>query len=178
MPIDLLPRLHGLRIGEWRFADIDGRHFSMSHRDGQTAMIYREDGTLHGGPRTDFNAWGRNIGPSSGIKFGFQFIEIGEWRIGAYNQNYLSLSHKDGQVPFVVLHDGMGWTGPRTEYTTWDRPEGPLSGVSFGDRFIQIGDFCLGDVDGRHASVGHSSGYTSMSPDVTSLNKTQYKLLI
>ena len=178
MPIDLLPRLHGLRIGEWRFADIDGRHFSMSHRDGQTAMIYREDGTLHGGPRTDFNAWGRNIGPSSGIKFGFQFIEIGEWRIGAYNQNYLSLSHKDGQVPFVFLHDGMGWTGPRTEYTTWDRPEGPLSGVSFGDRFIQIGDFRLGDVDGRHASVGHSSGYTSMSPDVTSLNKTQYKLLI
>ena len=36
-------------------------------------------------------------------------------------------------------------------------------GVSFGDRFIQIGNFRLGDVDGKHFSVAHAgTGKTLM----------------
>jgi len=45
-----------LQLGDWRFGEIDG-HLSVTHKSGQTAMIYREDGTIHLGPRTDFNAW-------------------------------------------------------------------------------------------------------------------------
>ena len=46
-----------LQIGDWRFGKIDGSHLSVSHKGGKTAVIYRKDGTLHGGPRTDFNGW-------------------------------------------------------------------------------------------------------------------------
>ena len=50
-----------LQIGDWRIAELS-IHLSVSHRDGKTAMIYRTDGTIHAGPRTDFNSWGRSNG--------------------------------------------------------------------------------------------------------------------
>ena len=46
-----------LQIGDWRFGLADTAHFSVSHKDGKTAVIYRIDGTVHPGPRTDFSAW-------------------------------------------------------------------------------------------------------------------------
>jgi len=50
-----------LQLGEWRFGEMEDHHgralLSVTHKSGQTAMIYREDGTIHLGPRTDFNAW-------------------------------------------------------------------------------------------------------------------------
>ncbi|EJK46465.1 hypothetical protein THAOC_34865, partial [Thalassiosira oceanica] len=61
-----------LQIGEWRFGEMDdysGRsplsvslprgfgHLSVTHKSGQTSMIYRDDGTIQQGPRTDYNAW-------------------------------------------------------------------------------------------------------------------------
>ena len=45
-----------LQIGDWRFGEI-GTHLSVTHKGGKTAMIYRDDGRIFGGPRTDFNAW-------------------------------------------------------------------------------------------------------------------------
>ncbi|EJK52364.1 hypothetical protein THAOC_28369, partial [Thalassiosira oceanica] len=45
-----------LQIGDWRFGEITS-HLSVTHKDGQTAMIYRHDGTIHPGPRSDYNAW-------------------------------------------------------------------------------------------------------------------------
>ena len=38
--------------GEFRLGQVDDTHFSISHSGGQTIMIFRSDGTLHGGPRT------------------------------------------------------------------------------------------------------------------------------
>mmetsp|Transcript_14516 Transcript_14516/g.33732 ORF Transcript_14516/g.33732 Transcript_14516/m.33732 type:complete len:262 (-) Transcript_14516:327-1112(-) len=46
-----------LQLGDWRFGEIDG-HLSVTHKSGQTAMIYRDDGTIHPGPRHGgYNAW-------------------------------------------------------------------------------------------------------------------------
>ena len=45
-----------LQIGDWRFGKIDENHFSVTHKDGKTAVIYKTDGTVHRGPRTDVNA--------------------------------------------------------------------------------------------------------------------------
>ena len=49
-----------IQIGSWRFGDYNGEHFSMSSSDGTTAQIYRNDGTLHPGPRTDYTSWNNN----------------------------------------------------------------------------------------------------------------------
>ncbi|KAL7550272.1 hypothetical protein ACHAWF_013511 [Thalassiosira exigua] len=51
-----------LQIGGWRFAEIDAKHFSVSHQGGKTAAIYRSDGTVHYGPRTDFSGWSMVLG--------------------------------------------------------------------------------------------------------------------
>ena len=48
-----------LQIGDWRLGAIDDNHASMSHKDGKTAQIYRNDGTLHGtSGRTDWGCYG------------------------------------------------------------------------------------------------------------------------
>lgn len=46
-----------LRLGDWRFGALDNNHLSVTHKGGKTAVIYRNDGTAHGGPRDDWNAW-------------------------------------------------------------------------------------------------------------------------
>ena len=43
---------------EWRMADINDGHASMSF-GGRTAVIFRNDGTIHPGPRGDYSANGR-----------------------------------------------------------------------------------------------------------------------
>jgi len=45
-----------LQLGDWRYGEMGG-HLSITHRDGKTATIYVHDGTVHPGPRTDYNAW-------------------------------------------------------------------------------------------------------------------------
>ncbi|CAD7943058.1 unnamed protein product, partial [Amoebophrya sp. A120] len=42
-------------------------------------------------------------------------------------------------------------------------PDGQLEDVFFGDAFIQLGDWRLGDYDGKHASISHRSGNTSQA---------------
>ena len=70
-----------LQIGFWRLAQIDQNHFSLSHKYGKTAMIWRKDGTQHPGPRTDFGGWQKLQNPN-GVSVGGQFIQIGEWKLG------------------------------------------------------------------------------------------------
>ena len=44
-----------VQIGQWRLGDFDGTHMSIYAADtGKTAVIYRSDGTIHPGPRTDY----------------------------------------------------------------------------------------------------------------------------
>ena len=181
-----------LQLGDWRFADIDGNHFSISHRRGQTAMIYRNDGTRHGGPRTDWGSWGREsknvdtsgtsltqqskrpiwkgfrfkkhimsrISAEQKIKFGDRFIQFGNFRMGAFDDTHFSISHRDGQTIQVFRSDGTLHPGPRTDYGLWHRPIGVAQGVTFGDRFVQMGNFRVGDVDSTHFSVSHIGSQT------------------
>jgi len=47
-----------IQIGNWRLGMVNLQHFSFSHKSGYTSVIYRSDGTIHHGPRTDFSLWG------------------------------------------------------------------------------------------------------------------------
>ena len=59
-----------------------GNHLCIGHKDGQTVQIFRNDGTLHPGPRTDWNPWGSALGAPSGVTAGNNAIQIGtHWRI-------------------------------------------------------------------------------------------------
>ena len=41
----------------WRLGDVDGVYLSLAHKDGQTAMVWKEDGTQMSGPRNDLTPW-------------------------------------------------------------------------------------------------------------------------
>ena len=51
-----------LEIGDWRVGNVDGEHFSISHKDGITAMVFRDDGNQLPGPRQDYGLWDRTGG--------------------------------------------------------------------------------------------------------------------
>lgn len=138
-----------IELGAWRLAAIDHLHFSISHKDGYTAQIYRYDGTVHPGPRTDYNAWDRAVGFPYGIAFGPSFIQIGLFRLGMVDKHHFSISHKWGYTCQIFRNDGTLHPGPRSDYDLWKvRSTGPASGITFGHKFLQIGTFRIGDADG------------------------------
>ena len=51
VPVSLLKTMRVPPFGEIT------THLSVTHKGGKTAMIYRDDGRIFRGPRTDYNAW-------------------------------------------------------------------------------------------------------------------------
>ncbi|CAE7810583.1 unnamed protein product [Symbiodinium sp. CCMP2456] len=147
-----------IQLGDWRLAEIDDEHFSISYKDGSTqGQIWKKDGSVHGnfGGAT-FNAWGPTrpvLAQAKGISFGFQFIQIGNWRIGAADNDHLSITHKDGWSPMIYKFDGSRHPKMQGAFSTWDRSVGAPYGVSWGHKFLQFGKFRIGDLDGTHFAI-------------------------
>lgn len=110
-----------IEIGEWRIGDVDGHHGSIAHRTGQTARIFRSDGTVYHGPRKDYTTWAREVGSPAGISIGYNFIEIGGWRMGDVDGWHASIAHVNGETAQIFRSDGTLHPGPRSDYTTWTR---------------------------------------------------------
>ncbi|CAE7251401.1 unnamed protein product [Symbiodinium sp. CCMP2456] len=148
-----------IQLGNWRMGIFDDKHFTIAHKDGKTPEILRSDGAVFSNfPPSAFHTWNRPLGYPSGIAFGHQFIQMGNWRVAAIDDTHLSISHKDGQTPKTYSSTGHITNGPSTAHNAWSRPIGPASGVTFGDRFIQIGKFRIGDADGIHLATTYLSG--------------------
>ncbi|CAE7836716.1 unnamed protein product [Symbiodinium sp. CCMP2592] len=148
-----------IQLGDWRMGAYDDHHFTFSHKDGRTAEILTSDGGQHRHhPSSSFGTWHRPLGFPSGIVFGHQFIQFGNWRVAAIDGQHLSISHRRGKTAKLFKlnhhpHLHWGFTGGLTTYSAWGRNIGPASGVNFGDKFIQIGDFRIGDSDGTNLAV-------------------------
>ena len=155
-----------IQLGDWRLAAIDENHFSISHRSGKSAQIFRSDGTLHPGPRWDWGSWDRPIGFPGGIAFGDRFIQLGNWRVAAVHDHVLSISAKGGKTAQIFGHIATGWlkydwtskAGPMDDFSAWALPTGTPAGVTFGDRFLQLGNFRIG-ADGvyNHLILAHGA---------------------
>ncbi len=49
-----------IELGQFRVGQVDKAHFSISHKiNRKTCMIFRSDGTIHPGPRTDYGLFDR-----------------------------------------------------------------------------------------------------------------------
>ena len=129
--------------------------------------IYTSDGLHHAGPRRDWHSWNAEArqvadGELGEVKLGDRFIEFGKyWRMGEVDSRHFSISHVNGQTPMIYRADGHLFGGPRTDFNLFNRRYvGEPKGVTFGDRFVQIGSFRVGAVDGWHFSVTHVDGKT------------------
>ena len=90
----------------WRLGDVDGNHFSLSHKSGKTAMIWRKDGTRHGGPRNDFGTWSKSLTPS-GVKLGDRFFQMGAgWRVGDVDGGHMSIGNAESKKTAVIYRQG------------------------------------------------------------------------
>ena len=108
-----------VQIGNFRICDVDGTHASICTVDGKTSQIFRKDGTLHPGPRDDFCCHQRSVDPShkNAPMIGDRYIQIGEWRLGAIDDNHASMSHKDGKTAQIYRNDGtLHGTSGRTDW--------------------------------------------------------------
>lgn len=75
-------------LGPWRLAAWDDEHLSIANRVGRKAIVFRQDGAiLHS--RSDLLAFERSVSAPYHVLFGFQFIQIGQFRIGAVNDTLL-----------------------------------------------------------------------------------------
>ena len=97
-----------VQIGNFRICDVDGTHASICTLDGKTSQIFRKDGTLHPGPRTDFCCHDRRVEPGhpKAPLVGDRYLQIGDWRLGAIDDNHASMSHKDGKTAQIYRSDG------------------------------------------------------------------------
>ena len=76
--------------------DVD--HLSFSATSGHTAVVFRGyDGSWHGGPREDFNAWTEEnliTRSTPAFRFGNKALQIGQWRIREID---------DTHFPYLIL---------------------------------------------------------------------------
>ena len=157
-----------LQIGDWRLAQSSAatyHQFRVTHRLGQMAVMYDAGGLVHVGPLADPDSWYLEAKEAtSKVLFGDRFIQIGQWRLGEVDADHFSLSHSSGAVGQIWHASGTRHPTVNTYWDLWTgsnyRPVGPPTGITFGDRFVQIGGFRIGDVDGRHFSVAHKDGTT------------------
>ena len=120
-----------IRFRDFILGDNDGSHMSISHTSrcnynapwscnpagghrGCTAMIWRNDGTRHGGPRCDYH--GRQKSGKSATVRGYNYIQFGDypatsgtWRLG----------QQDPEGFFAITNVGTRRTSVTFRYNYW-----------------------------------------------------------
>ncbi|CAE7804809.1 unnamed protein product [Symbiodinium sp. CCMP2456] len=159
-----------IQLGDWRLAAIDWRQFSISHRDLVTPMSFTSDGHYHrhGAPTQGDHSWNREAryvaaGEMGEVTLGDRYIQFGKyWRMGQVDDDHFSISHIDGKSPVVFHKHGVMYSQDHSgfdhaRYNLWNRRHvNKSSGIGFGDGFVQIGDFRVGDVDHERLSVANA----------------------
>jgi hypothetical protein len=154
----------------WRIAQMyDDNHLSFSAKGAgtsylggsQTAMIYRgNDGTTHPG-KSNFNAWDEVPTYSDAPpQFGDKTLQIDKWRIRQVDDKHLTVSHVDGAaVARIYRYDGKVFSKSPAGFSGWSNPElGDPTCAFLTDKFLQLGEWRMGEMDDDHLSVGHISG--------------------
>lgn len=65
-----------IQIGKYRLGAADDNHFSISHESGTTAQIFRSDGNVFLGPRSDFSTWTRQSSDCDFLNRGVAFSRL------------------------------------------------------------------------------------------------------
>jgi len=125
----------GLQIRDWRIKQMDDTRLSVSHESGNVARIYRSDGTISGNVKR-FSGYKEELGEPTCTYLTNTYLQVGEWRFGAYDAIHLSVSHRGGKTAMIYRSDGNIFSGPRADYNSWDITDGQvIMGSSDGCNF-------------------------------------------
>jgi hypothetical protein len=116
---------------------VDGVHASISHKNGFTSLIFRNDGTLHSGEsvKRSFGLWGRN---SPGEPWGVTTLvdrvnllhvdgfRIGDWNFGVADGSHASMGSIGNIMGTAEIFrsDGNLFNGPRSDFNLQTRQIG------------------------------------------------------
>jgi len=118
--------------GQWRLGDVDGAHFSLAHKGGKTAMIWRSDGTQHPGPRTDYTTWQQTAVDPGSLQTGDRLFRlVNSWLVGDVDGAHMSIGYASGtnkKTAVIYRSDGTIHPGPRTDYGVWSRSVTTVAG--------------------------------------------------
>ena len=118
-----------IQFGDFRICDVDTLHASIAHQNNHwgTSMIWRGDGTRHGGPRTDYQCRGRGVNNHhhNRPKIGDGYLQIGNWRLadgwhgtGYGNSGHLTMSSKPGNGHYSG-NSAVVWRWDETIHATY-----------------------------------------------------------
>ena len=117
------------------------------------------------------------------FQVGKNFIQLGmHWRIGLYDSNTLSIAYKSNGKDGTPLAHRTAFkmfantgkcatcgrrrrNGCGTDHSVWKTtPERifEAEGVEFGNGYVQIGDWRLGEVNSKHFSISNKNGNTNV----------------
>ncbi|CAJ1381194.1 unnamed protein product [Effrenium voratum] len=169
-----------IQLGQWRIAPIDDLHLSISHRNGQTPLIFRSDGTMHIGPRTDFNAWTRDGMCSELIvTSGRDFVQIGDWRMGTMSQHFVVSHRLNASHPSILTAGKVQRVDNNFALDIWALPT-ESSNVVFWADSMQIGSWSLFQTpqtlilhDGFGEALSLKADGTAAQPDALGHSKRQ-----
>jgi len=117
-------------------------------------------------PCTPNSNWGTEY-MSPPIAGGDQWIQLGNWRIGAYNENHFVFTCAPGYSAVIFRgDDGTMHEGPRSDYSLYEEQFGDAGqsrNVAFGGDCIQFGaHWRLGCYNEDHLVLSHDSGLSNM----------------
>jgi len=159
-----------LQIANWRIArtceTCSDSHFSISSENIKTSQIFRDTGSAHRGPRSDYNGWDTSSpsGPtrsSSGVTFGNMAVQVRDWRIRQIDASHLSVTHQNGNVARIYRSDGTIHGNVRS-FSGYKTALGAPTCTYLSERYFQVGDWRFGAIDAHHFSVTHKVGKTAM----------------
>eukprot|EP00928_Gymnodinium_smaydae_P090371 TRINITY_DN7418_c0_g2_i3.p1 TRINITY_DN7418_c0_g2~~TRINITY_DN7418_c0_g2_i3.p1 ORF type:complete len:3496 (+),score=728.45 TRINITY_DN7418_c0_g2_i3:124-10611(+) len=130
-----------IEFGDWRLGTLDNETLALEYRRGSWAQVFATGGTA---TRKRPGLFRRDYKNTSEIKYGDQFIQIGLFRLGMYDENTFVISHKGGQAIVMYKADGTMDVGPIYKYSLWRRTLYAVRDVSYGDGFIEVGNFRIG----------------------------------
>ena len=77
------------------------------------------------------------------------------------DERHLSVSHSGGGVSRVYSNNGYVTRGSAA-YSGWEQDLGTPTCAFMTDRFLQLGDWRIAEMDEDHLSVSHRNGYTRL----------------
>eukprot|EP00930_Biecheleria_cincta_P033134 TRINITY_DN22948_c0_g1_i1.p1 TRINITY_DN22948_c0_g1~~TRINITY_DN22948_c0_g1_i1.p1 ORF type:complete len:918 (-),score=129.39 TRINITY_DN22948_c0_g1_i1:39-2792(-) len=165
-----------IQIGKWRIASASDNlilqpankgHVSSSANIFDSTMDLLRDDEIWSSQQI-FN---RPVGTLYDAQLGDRVLQLGMWRLGDLDGERFAISYeRGGLVVFgsTTTPDNMDRGAsenfdfqknddPRIGMALWDRALGAGTGIEYGDRFIQIGAWRIGEV-AQYLTIAHKSG--------------------
>jgi len=111
--------------GIWRLAAVGSHKLTLSHKSGETAVLWTKSGRQFPGPSSKGSGWTQPFHPAGAVGIGDRFLQIGpSFRVGDVDGKHFAVSYTKAEksVTSVLYNsDGTMMPGPDKAFGLWGR---------------------------------------------------------